>query len=99
MYREKELNLSLATYLSSPATMEEGHYIGSESLKTAAPQGVDCYFDNVGGDMSTAVLQQMNHRQVVKDLIKIQAKLESIKLLSTIIFLIIQSVADEPSQH
>jgi NADPH-dependent curcumin reductase CurA len=36
---------------------------GSESLKEAAPQGVDCYFDNVGGDMSTAIIQQMNHRQ------------------------------------
>jgi hypothetical protein len=39
-----------------------GYCTVSESLKTAAPQGVDCYFDNVGGDMSTAVLQQMNHR-------------------------------------
>ena len=35
----------------------------SESLKQAAPQGVDCYFDNVGGDMSLDIIQQMNHRQ------------------------------------
>jgi NADPH-dependent curcumin reductase CurA len=34
----------------------------SESLKEAAPQGVDCYFDNVGGDMSTAIIAQMKHR-------------------------------------
>ena len=34
----------------------------SESLKEAAPQGVDCYFDNVGGEMSAAIMEQMNHR-------------------------------------
>jgi NADPH-dependent curcumin reductase CurA len=38
----------------------------SESLKEAAPQGVDCYFDNVGGDMSTAIIAQMKHRWVLK---------------------------------
>merc|ERR1711976_298844 len=31
-----------------------------EELKKAAPQGVDCYFDNTGGDISEAVLQSMN---------------------------------------
>merc|ERR1719466_708787 len=34
----------------------------AESLKTAAPKGVDCYFDNVGGEMSIAVLNAMNTR-------------------------------------
>jgi len=34
----------------------------TESLTKAAPKGVDCYFDNVGGDMSTAVLNKMNTR-------------------------------------
>lgn len=34
----------------------------AESLAKAAPKGVDCYFDNVGGDMSTAVLAAMNTR-------------------------------------
>jgi hypothetical protein len=38
----------------------------SESLKEAAPQGVDCYFDNVGGDMSTAIIAQMKHRWELK---------------------------------
>jgi len=56
-----------------------GYCTFSESLRTAASQGVDCYFDNVGGDMSTAVLQQMNHRQVIRDLFKTQAKIERFK--------------------
>ncbi|XP_072386097.1 prostaglandin reductase 1-like isoform X1 [Diabrotica undecimpunctata] len=31
-----------------------------EELKKAAPKGIDCYFDNVGGEISSAVLHQMN---------------------------------------
>merc|ERR1719362_276320 len=34
----------------------------AESLAEAAPKGVDCYFDNVGGEMSMAVLRAMNLR-------------------------------------
>ena len=33
-----------------------------ESLAKAAPAGVDCYFDNVGGEMSAAVMSLMNTR-------------------------------------
>lgn len=33
-----------------------------EELKKLAPGGVDCYFDNVGGELSTTVLNQMNVR-------------------------------------
>ncbi|XP_045448868.1 prostaglandin reductase 1-like [Melitaea cinxia] len=29
-------------------------------LKTAAPKGVDCYFDNVGGEISSLIIAQMN---------------------------------------
>lgn len=32
----------------------------AKSLHAAAPNGVDCYFDNVGGEMSSTVLSQMN---------------------------------------
>lgn len=31
-----------------------------EALKKAAPNGVDCYFDNVGGELSSTVIYQMN---------------------------------------
>merc|ERR1719312_186061 len=34
----------------------------TESLSQAAPNGVDCYFDNVGGEMSIAVINAMNTR-------------------------------------
>eukprot|EP00092_Neocalanus_flemingeri_P017563 GFUD01019004.1.p1 GENE.GFUD01019004.1~~GFUD01019004.1.p1 ORF type:complete len:329 (+),score=105.43 GFUD01019004.1:41-1027(+) len=34
----------------------------AESLAKAAPDGVDCYFDNVGGEMSAAVMAAMNTR-------------------------------------
>jgi len=31
-----------------------------KELKLAAPNGIDCYFDNVGGEISTTILTQMN---------------------------------------
>merc|ERR1719220_3280585 len=31
-----------------------------ESLSKAAPKGVDCYFDNVGGEMTAGILSLMN---------------------------------------
>ena len=32
----------------------------AESLKIAAPNGVDCFFDNVGGPDSTTIINHMN---------------------------------------
>lgn len=34
--------------------------IMEKSLKEAAPEGVDCFFDNVGGELSSIILHQMN---------------------------------------
>lgn len=31
----------------------------AKALKEAAPKGVDCYFDNVGGELSSTIIQQM----------------------------------------
>ncbi|GJQ76544.1 hypothetical protein Trydic_g2246 [Trypoxylus dichotomus] len=31
-----------------------------KALKTAAPNGIDCFFDNVGGEIATTVISQMN---------------------------------------
>lgn len=30
------------------------------ALKEAAPKGIDCYFDNVGGELSSIIINQMN---------------------------------------
>lgn len=33
-----------------------------EALRKVAPKGVDCYFDNVGGELSSTIVHQMNTR-------------------------------------
>ena len=47
----KELGFDYAfNYKTTDATKE---------LKLAAPNGVDCYFDNVGGELSSQIIEQM----------------------------------------
>lgn len=50
----KELNFD-AAYNYKNVDLEK-------ALSEAAPNGVDCYFDNVGGTMSSLVLRKMNKR-------------------------------------
>ncbi|XP_044730448.1 prostaglandin reductase 1-like [Chrysoperla carnea] len=33
-----------------------------KQLQNAAPKGVDCYFDNVGGEISSTIIKNMNYR-------------------------------------
>ncbi|XP_043286006.1 prostaglandin reductase 1-like [Venturia canescens] len=49
---KKELGFDVAINYKTQNIVKE--------LKTAAPDGVDCYFDNVGGDISSVVLYNMN---------------------------------------
>jgi len=34
----------------------------AEALKSAAPEGVDCYFDNVGGEFANVAIKNMKHK-------------------------------------
>ncbi|XP_046959917.1 prostaglandin reductase 1-like [Vanessa cardui] len=51
---EKELGFDKAINYKTTDIQKE--------LKAAAPNGVDCYFDNVGGEMSSIIIGQMNKR-------------------------------------
>ncbi|XP_046959886.1 prostaglandin reductase 1-like [Vanessa cardui] len=49
---EKELGFDKAINYKTADVQKE--------LKAAAPKGVDCYFDNVGGEISSLIIGQMN---------------------------------------
>ncbi|XP_046959706.1 prostaglandin reductase 1-like [Vanessa cardui] len=51
---EKELGFDKAINYKTADIQKE--------LKAAAPKGVDCYFDNVGGEISSKIIDQMSHR-------------------------------------
>lgn len=52
LWLEQELNFDKAiNYKTSNV---------SQLLKEAAPNGIDCYFDNVGGELSAIIISQMN---------------------------------------
>ena len=33
-----------------------------EAIKSAAPDGVDCYYDNVGGEFANVVVKNLKHK-------------------------------------
>lgn len=49
---EKELGFDKVINYKSPNLYKE--------LKAASPKGIDCYFDNVGGEISSIILSRMN---------------------------------------
>ncbi|XP_041978488.1 prostaglandin reductase 1-like [Aricia agestis] len=51
-YLEKELDFDKAINYKTADI--------NAALKAAAPKGVDCYFDNVGGELSSIIIGQMN---------------------------------------
>lgn len=48
----KELNFDIAINYKTEDV--------EDSLKAAAPNGIDVYYDNVGGDISALIMSQMN---------------------------------------
>ena len=36
----------------------------AEAIKSAAPEGVDCYFDNVGGEFANVAVKNMKHKVI-----------------------------------
>ena len=55
-----EKNAYLTNELGVDATINYKTANVGEALAAACPQGVDVYFDNVGGEVSDAVLPQLN---------------------------------------
>lgn len=49
---EKEMGFDKVINYKSPNLYKE--------LKAASPKGIDCYFDNVGGEISSMILSRMN---------------------------------------
>jgi NADPH:quinone reductase len=56
-----EKNQYLEEELGVDATINYKSGDVAQALKEACPKGVDVYFDNVGGEVSDAVLQSLNH--------------------------------------
>lgn len=56
-----EKNRYLKAELGVDATVNYKTGAVAQALKEACPQGVDIYFDNVGGEVSDAVLPLLNH--------------------------------------
>ncbi|MBF4162718.1 NADP-dependent oxidoreductase [Nocardioides acrostichi] len=57
-----EKNLMLESYLGFDATVNHRSASFAADLKAACPEGVDVYFDNVGGRVLETVLRRMNTR-------------------------------------
>jgi NADPH:quinone reductase len=56
-----EKNSYLKTELAVDATINYKAEDVRQALKDACPKGIDVYFDNVGGDISDAVMPLLNH--------------------------------------
>jgi NADPH-dependent curcumin reductase CurA len=60
-YLQEELGVDATINYKTKAERDGGPNSMMQALKAACPKGIDVYFDNVGGEVSDAVMPLLNH--------------------------------------